>query len=151
MKSLERQVGGTHYMTMALQPNEFAMANGWDAAAYAILKYVSRHQGKNGFEDLSKAHHYVAIRQDLQQPAWQKTGYVIHNGVLCAPLGTHTVYNDRRVSMDAYIHANMIPNLEARVLQVLDKWVAEGELSQLNFTLESQISFLAYQTYGKVI
>lgn len=62
--ALERQVGGNHYKSMAIQPAEFCLANMSieeirGAMRWNILKYISRN--KNGIEDLEKAKHYIEI------------------------------------------------------------------------------------------
>lgn len=49
------QIGGDHYSKFAIQPLEFAMANQLDACQSKIVKYIMRHDSKNGKEDLLKA------------------------------------------------------------------------------------------------
>lgn len=55
------QVGGQHYKDMAIQPTEFIMANKIDYLAGNVIKYVCRHDKKNGKEDLEKAKHYIDL------------------------------------------------------------------------------------------
>jgi hypothetical protein len=50
-----KQVGGSHYETMVIQPIEFIMKNNLPFCEGSIVKYVSRHKNKNGKEDLLKA------------------------------------------------------------------------------------------------
>lgn len=56
---LDRQVGGSHYRDMAIQPVEFIVANGIPYREANVIKYVVRHASKNGKQDLLKARHYI--------------------------------------------------------------------------------------------
>lgn len=53
------QVGGDHYLSMAITPRQYNVANGlgWDEGN--VVKYVSRWRDKNGLQDLLKARHYL--------------------------------------------------------------------------------------------
>lgn len=55
----QQQVGGSHYLDMAIPPRDYIRANalGWDEGN--VIKYVSRWRRKNGVEDLRKARHYL--------------------------------------------------------------------------------------------
>ena len=53
--AMKTQIGGDHYRNMAIQPLEYSMANGLNACEHSVVKYVSRHRGKNGKQDLLKA------------------------------------------------------------------------------------------------
>lgn len=59
MKSLETQVGGSHYKGFAIQPAEYSIKNKLGFAEGNVVKYVSRAQLKGGLEDLLKAKHYL--------------------------------------------------------------------------------------------
>lgn len=78
----EIQIGGDHYAKLPVQPMAFAMANNWDPAAYGILKYVTRHADKNGRQDLVKAQHLVALRNELWHPRHEPAD-VIGAGFYC--------------------------------------------------------------------
>ena len=56
-----KQVGGNHYKNMAITPTHYIIANkiGWLEAN--VIKYVSRHESKNGLEDIDKAIHYLEL------------------------------------------------------------------------------------------
>ncbi len=113
---LKNQVGGNHYLVLAIQPFEFALTNSWDAAAFSILKYITRHRNKNGIEDLRKARHIVEIRQKFIQfipGRWTKL----------------------TIPMQHYIDVNKIENSDAIALQVLDKWVTRRTVTH-QFMLE---------------
>ena len=57
----DKQVGGDHYKQYAIQPAQFALANGLDYAQSNAIKYIVRHKDKNGVQDLDKAIHYVEL------------------------------------------------------------------------------------------
>ena len=57
----DKQVGGGHYKQYAIQPAQFALANGLDYAQSNAIKYIVRHKDKNGVQDLDKAIHYVEL------------------------------------------------------------------------------------------
>jgi hypothetical protein len=55
----EMQIGGKHYMDMPIQPIKFIHANGLGFIEGCVIKYVCRHKGKNGKQDLEKAIHLL--------------------------------------------------------------------------------------------
>ena len=55
----EKQVGGSHYKEMAIQPAEFINKNKLLFAEGNAIKYICRHINKGGKEDLEKAKHYI--------------------------------------------------------------------------------------------
>lgn len=57
----DKQVGGDHYKQYAIQPAQFALANGLDYAQSNAIKYIVRHADKNGVQDLDKAVHYIEL------------------------------------------------------------------------------------------
>ena len=54
-----KQVGGDHYKQTTLQPWDVISAWSLDPWLANVVKYVQRHQRKNGKEDLLKAVHYL--------------------------------------------------------------------------------------------
>jgi hypothetical protein len=54
-----KQVGGDHYKQTTLQPWDVISAWSLDPWLANVIKYVQRHQRKNGREDLLKAVHYL--------------------------------------------------------------------------------------------
>ena len=56
---MQTQVGGSHYLHMAIQPMDYSMYNGLDACQHTIIKYVSRFRDKGGLADLEKAKHTI--------------------------------------------------------------------------------------------
>jgi len=59
--ALSKQVAGTHYKSMAIQPVEFITKNSIGFLEGNIIKYVCRHHAKNGVDDIKKAIHYCEL------------------------------------------------------------------------------------------
>ena len=72
-KSLVTQEGGDHYKKHAIQPIEYAMANGLDACQANVVKYVTRYKDKGGIQDLKKARHYIDMLMDFYQESSDET------------------------------------------------------------------------------
>ena len=60
-KEIDKQVGGTHYSDMKMQPIEFISANNMNFIDGNMVKYASRHHAKNKDEDLKKVIHYAVL------------------------------------------------------------------------------------------
>ena len=65
MSALDKQVQGTHYKNMIIQPVEFIVKNNISFLEANVIKYVCRHREKNGIEDLNKAIHYLELAKEL--------------------------------------------------------------------------------------
>lgn len=61
MKAYDKQVGGSHYKKMKIQPMQYSMANELDACQHTAIKYITRHEDKAGKKDLYKAMHTVLL------------------------------------------------------------------------------------------
>ena len=59
MSAYKKQIGGSHYKDMVVQPSEFINKNKLLFAEGKAIKYICRHTTKNGKEDLEKAKHYI--------------------------------------------------------------------------------------------
>ncbi len=57
--ALNRQVDGSHYKDMTIQPIIYIYANKIPFIEGNIIKYVSRWKNKNGIKDLEKARHLI--------------------------------------------------------------------------------------------
>ena len=57
--ALDMQVGGNHYKNMAIQPIDFIIKNNIPYREANVIKYITRHNNKNGIQDLKKAMHYI--------------------------------------------------------------------------------------------
>ena len=60
----EKQIGGSHYLKMKIQPSEFANKNNLPFAEGNAIKYICRHKYKGGKEDLKKAKHYIEMIEE---------------------------------------------------------------------------------------
>jgi|TARA_R100000789_G_scaffold10600_4_gene14352 hypothetical protein len=69
MSEYDKQIGGTHYRKMKIQPSKFVNENKLLFAEGNVIKYVVRHQYKGGKEDLEKAKHFIdmIIERDYPQ------------------------------------------------------------------------------------
>ena len=56
-----KQIAGTHYMKMVIQPAEFINKNNLLFAEGNAIKYICRHSAKGGLEDVNKAIHYLEM------------------------------------------------------------------------------------------
>ena len=59
MSAYDKQIGGTHYRKMKIQPSKFVIENKLLFPEGNVIKYISRHQYKGGKEDLEKAKHFI--------------------------------------------------------------------------------------------
>src|SRR5690348_7311517 len=61
MTAHDKQIGGDHYKTLAIQPSEFIAKNklGWYEGN--AVKYIVRHRIKGGKQDIEKAIHYLEL------------------------------------------------------------------------------------------
>ena len=57
----EKQVGGTHYKEMAIQPSTYIYQNGLNWYEGNAIKYITRHRVKGGVADIHKAIHYLEL------------------------------------------------------------------------------------------
>lgn len=58
---LSKQIGGSHYKTMKIQPIEYITANNMGFIEGNIIKYITRHHAKNGADDVRKVIHYCEL------------------------------------------------------------------------------------------
>jgi len=61
MSAYDKQVGGSHYKKMKIQPSEFVIENELLFPEGNVIKYICRHKYKNGKEDLEKAIHFIEM------------------------------------------------------------------------------------------
>jgi len=59
MNTYNKQIGGTHYRRMKIQPSKFVIENKLLFPEGNVIKYICRHQYKGGKEDLLKAKHFI--------------------------------------------------------------------------------------------
>jgi len=66
--ALDRQISGSHYRDMPLQPVQYIHANGIGFCEGAAIKYLSRWKHKGGIDDLRKAIHMIELLIELETP-----------------------------------------------------------------------------------
>ena len=71
--ALEKQVEGSHYKDLPIQPVEYIYANALGYFEGNVIKYVSRWRKKNGLADLEKAKHYIELLIQLENRSARKT------------------------------------------------------------------------------
>jgi len=59
MSTYNKQIGGTHYRRMKIQPSKFVIENKLLFPEGNVIKYICRHPYKGGKEDLLKAKHFI--------------------------------------------------------------------------------------------
>lgn len=59
--SLNKQVDGTHYKGMKIQPAQFINENNLLFAEGNAIKYICRHKSKGKAKDIEKAIHYLEM------------------------------------------------------------------------------------------
>jgi len=57
----DKQHGGSHYKKYKIQPSKFVVENKLLYPEGCAIKYIIRHQDKNGKEDLLKAIHFIEM------------------------------------------------------------------------------------------
>ena len=63
-KAYKKQIGGSHYQNMVMQPSEFINKNKLPFAEGSAIKYICRHAAKGKEEDIHKAIHYLEMILD---------------------------------------------------------------------------------------
>ena len=59
MSAYDKQIGGTHYRKMKIQPSKYVIENKLLFPEGNVIKYICRHPYKGGKEDLEKAKHFI--------------------------------------------------------------------------------------------
>ena len=61
MSAYDKQIGGSHYRSLKIQPSKFVIENELLFPEGCVIKYICRHRFKNGKEDLLKAMHFIEM------------------------------------------------------------------------------------------
>ena len=78
MSAYDKQIGGTHYRKMKIQPSKFVIENKLLFPEGNVIKYICRHPYKGGKQDLEKAKHMIDMiierdyetEKDEKQETW---------------------------------------------------------------------------------
>ena len=68
MSAYDKQIGGSHYKDMKIQPSEFINKNDLPFAEGNAIKYICRHKHKGERQDLEKAKHYIDMILERDYP-----------------------------------------------------------------------------------
>ena len=68
MSAYDKQIGGSHYRKMKIQPSEFINKNNLPFAEGNAIKYICRHKHKGERQDLEKAKHYIDMIIERDYP-----------------------------------------------------------------------------------
>lgn len=121
MSALERQVGGSHYTSKAIQPVEFWMKNDLGSCEGSVVKYVTRWREKGGVDDLRKARHFLDFILE-------------NNDYIARHFEKRQVYPVRFpncISANAYIAANKLPEPEAYIVRMVWTWNVTGAVARI--------------------
>jgi len=61
MSAFKKQIDGTHYSKLKIQPTEYIIANKLPYIEGNVIKYVTRHRDKGKHKDIEKAIHYLQM------------------------------------------------------------------------------------------
>jgi len=61
MSAYKKQIGGSHYKDMIIQPADFINKNKLLFAEGKAIKYICRHKSKGKLQDVEKAIHYLEM------------------------------------------------------------------------------------------
>ena len=68
MSAYKKQIGGSHYKNMKIQPSKFINDNKLLFAEGNAIKYICRHKQKGERQDLEKAKHYIDMILERDYP-----------------------------------------------------------------------------------
>ena len=73
--SYDKQIGGSHYLKYQIQPSKFVIENKLLFPEASVIKYMVRHQDKDGKKDLLKAIHFIEMiierdYKETKQESW---------------------------------------------------------------------------------
>ena len=66
---LNRQIGGSHYKELKIQPIEYIVGNDLNWCEGNIVKYITRHKQKGGRRDVEKVIHYAQMLLEMEYEA----------------------------------------------------------------------------------
>ncbi len=64
--ALSKQVGGSHYKKLKIQPVEYIHANGIPFIEGCIIKYATRWRDKGGLQDIDKIIQFAELLKELE-------------------------------------------------------------------------------------
>jgi hypothetical protein len=111
MSALDKQIDGTHYKDMPIQPAVFIHANSIPFIEGCIIKYAARWREKGGIKDLEKIKHYAELLIELETKALEKItacddGWIEWKGGDCPVPKDATVQVEYRGYSNSSIQSN---------------------------------------------
>ena len=61
MNPYDKQIGGSHYKKIKIQPSKFVIENELLYPEGCVIKYILRHRQKGKKQDLEKAKHFIDL------------------------------------------------------------------------------------------
>jgi hypothetical protein len=98
MSAMDKQVGGDHYKSMAIQPSTYCERNKFTHLQSQTIKYVSRWKdyngtmitGKGGLQDIEKAIHCLEMMKDEYYAQAKEYAYLQQSGSQTCSQGQQT-------------------------------------------------------------
>ena len=125
------QIGGTHYVSKAIQPWDFIVANDLSYLEGNIVKYCSRWRDKAGVQDLEKALHYLdkSIEVEAEKRRYKAMNY----------------YRWIAFSPEKYAQSNGLGEDEAFVITMVTNWRNANGLPDLHAARDRLAQFILSQ------
>ena len=99
MSAYDKQIGGTHYKKMKIQPSKFVIENKLLFPEGNVIKYICRHKYKGGKEDLLKAKHFIDMiieRDYMESTIEEETNKVDSDYLKLLQDASHASQKDER-------------------------------------------------------
>ena len=74
--SYDKQIGGSHYLKYKIQPSKFVIEIKLLFPEGSVIKYILRHQSKDGKKDLLKAIHFIEMIIERDYPDKPKESWI---------------------------------------------------------------------------
>jgi hypothetical protein len=127
MSALDKQIDGTHYKDMPIQPAVFIHANSIPFIEGCIIKYAARWREKGGIKDLEKIKHYAELLIELESKAPETItacddGWIEWKGGKC-PVGPDVLV-EIKTDSDAHVYSLLAKDLRW-------KWAHGGNIDDI--------------------
>ena len=103
MNVYKKQIGGTHYKDMKIQPSEFINKNKLQFAEGNAIKYICRHASKGEVQDLEKAKHYIDMIIDRDYDPQTKPlpyGFTLNKNPDMTPMTEEEEYRNAGITKE---------------------------------------------------
>ena len=103
MNVYKKQIGGTHYKDMKIQPSEFINKNKLQFAEGNAIKYICRHASKGEVQDLEKAKHYIDMIIDRDYDPQTKPlpyGFTLNKNPDMTPMTEEEEYRNAGIAKE---------------------------------------------------